>query len=67
MSTKWQERHHCDSIQDLNRHRKFPDMTEITFDLHGAFGNHNDLGMLQQWLKDKGCPDAFDHLFDHDS
>lgn len=42
-------------------------MTEITFDLHGAFGNHNDLGMLQQWLKDKDCPDAFDHLFDHDS
>ncbi|KAI7875174.1 hypothetical protein K492DRAFT_211097 [Lichtheimia hyalospora FSU 10163] len=67
MSTKWQERHHCDSMQDLNRHRKFPDMTEVTFDLHGAFGNHNDLGMLQQWLKEKDCPDAFDHLFDHDS
>ncbi|ORY99865.1 hypothetical protein BCR43DRAFT_484418 [Syncephalastrum racemosum] len=61
MTTKWQERALGSS---LDEHRKFPDMIEVTFDLHGAFGNHNDLDMLKRWMADKNCGDAFEHLFD---
>ncbi|KAI9322738.1 hypothetical protein BX666DRAFT_1842458, partial [Dichotomocladium elegans] len=64
MTSKWQERMDCQSLEDMNQLRKFQGMIEVTFDLHGAFGNHNDLNQLQQWLKEKGCEEAFDHLFD---
>ncbi|KAI8141999.1 hypothetical protein BJV82DRAFT_616721 [Fennellomyces sp. T-0311] len=66
MSSKWQEKSDCDSKAALQALRRFPDMTERTFDIHGAFANHNDLNKLQEWMKENGCGEAFDHLFDYD-
>lgn len=66
MTSKWQERYECTSTEAMQQLRHFTDMKEVTFDLHGAFGNHNDLNMLQQWMHEQGCGAAFNHLFNQD-
>ena len=43
--------------------RKFEGMTEVTFDLHGARGNRNSLGQLEEFLKGRGVGEAFRWLF----
>ncbi|KAI9007511.1 hypothetical protein CLU79DRAFT_778309 [Phycomyces nitens] len=66
MTSRWQQRVTCESKQELEKQRLFNDMTEVTFELHGAFGNHNNLNMLSDWMKSKGCGDAFYHLFEYE-
>ncbi|KAI9479593.1 hypothetical protein BDB00DRAFT_858140 [Zychaea mexicana] len=66
MSSKWQEKTECESVAAMNALRRFCDMTEHKFDIHGQFANHNDLNKLQDWMKENGCGEAFDHLFDYD-
>ncbi|XP_063812466.1 RWD domain-containing protein 2B isoform X2 [Pseudophryne corroboree] len=48
------------SIQKL---RKFPALEEMAFDVHGARGNHMDLGQLYQFLQEKGCAEVFPMYF----
>ena len=66
MTSKWQEKTECGSLAELQALRRFSDMKEYTFDIHGQFANHNDLNKLQDWMKENGCAEAFDHLFDYD-
>ncbi|KAG2226896.1 hypothetical protein INT45_010175 [Circinella minor] len=66
MTSKWQEKTECESLAELQTLRRFSDMKEYTFDIHGQFSNHNDLNKLQDWMKENGCAEAFDHLFDYD-
>ncbi|KAI8974972.1 hypothetical protein BDB01DRAFT_728440 [Pilobolus umbonatus] len=63
MTSRWKESYTCSSPLELNTKRVFHTMTELKFDIHGAFSNHNNLNMLQQWLEEKGCEEAFHHLF----
>ncbi|KAI9483037.1 MAG: hypothetical protein EXX96DRAFT_556595 [Benjaminiella poitrasii] len=68
MSSRWKQFGElCNDRAQLDSQRLFTDMTEVKFDIHGAFANHNDLNKLQLWMQDKGCGEAFDHLFDHDT
>ncbi|KAI9278503.1 hypothetical protein BDA99DRAFT_492311 [Phascolomyces articulosus] len=66
MTSKWQEKTECESLAAMQALRRFPDMKEYKFDIHGQFANHNDLNKLQDWMKEMGCAEAFDHLFDYD-
>ncbi|KAG0170021.1 hypothetical protein DFQ28_011168 [Apophysomyces sp. BC1034] len=66
MTSRWQERHKCDSKDEIDSLRRFDNMTEVTFELHGNFGNHNSLSMLQAWMKERGCGEAFGHLFEYE-
>ncbi|KAI8090905.1 uncharacterized protein B0P05DRAFT_527910 [Gilbertella persicaria] len=63
MASRWKQIVNCQDKTELDSHRLFKDMQEVKFDIHGKFANHNDLCMLQQWLNDRGCSEAFDHLF----
>ncbi|KAL0137375.1 hypothetical protein V8B55DRAFT_1527813, partial [Mucor lusitanicus] len=67
MTSRWKQTVDCSNDAQLNAERLFEGMTEIKFDIHGKFSNHNDLSKLQSWLKEKGCGEAFDHLFEYDS
>ncbi|KAL0083858.1 hypothetical protein F4703DRAFT_1774394 [Phycomyces blakesleeanus] len=66
MTSRWQQKVTCEPKDELEKQRLFKDMTEVTFELHGAFGNHNNLNMLSDWMKSKGCGDAFYHLFEYE-
>ncbi|XP_054650509.1 RWD domain-containing protein 2B [Dunckerocampus dactyliophorus] len=43
--------------------RKFSGFEEAVFDPHGTRGNHMDLGLLYQFLQEKGCCDVFQMYF----
>lgn len=43
--------------------RKFTGFEEAVFGPHGSRGNHMDLGMLYQFLNEKGCCDVFQMYF----
>ncbi|XP_068126698.1 RWD domain-containing protein 2B [Hyperolius riggenbachi] len=47
-------------IQD---YKKFPPLKEMAFDVHGARGNHMDLGQLYHFLQEKDCADVFPMYF----
>ncbi|KAG1471113.1 hypothetical protein G6F56_002306 [Rhizopus delemar] len=64
MTSQWKEAFVCNNSNEFESHRLFKEMTEIKFDIHGAFSNHNDLGKLQLWMEEKGCGEAFEHLFE---
>ncbi|EIE90926.1 hypothetical protein RO3G_15637 [Rhizopus delemar RA 99-880] len=64
MTSQWKEHVECDSKAQFESNRLFKDMTEIKFDIHGKFANHNDLNKLQTWMEKKGCGKAFDYLFE---
>ncbi|ORE22573.1 hypothetical protein BCV71DRAFT_171521 [Rhizopus microsporus] len=64
MTSQWKEQAQCLTREELDRCRLFKDMTEVKFDIHGAFSNHNNLGMLQAWMEEKGCGKAFNYLFE---
>ncbi|XP_075707072.1 RWD domain-containing protein 2B [Rhinoderma darwinii] len=49
--------------QEIQKLRKFPGLEEKAFDVHGARGNHMDLGQLYQFLQEKGCADIFPMYF----
>jgi hypothetical protein len=66
MSSRWKQQETCADMDQLNQHRLFQDMKEVTFDIHGQFANHNNLNMLQSWMAEKGCGDAFEHLFEYE-
>ncbi|KAI8970182.1 hypothetical protein BDF20DRAFT_838562 [Mycotypha africana] len=68
MTSRWKETvEDCQNEEELDSHRIFPDMQEVKFDIHGQFANHNNLSMLQTWMKEKGCGEAFERLFEYDS
>ncbi|KAG2195496.1 hypothetical protein INT47_012040 [Mucor saturninus] len=67
MSSRWKQVVECDNMARLNEQRLFQDMAELKFDIHGPFGNRNSLSLLQAWMQEKGCGEAFDHLFEYDS
>ncbi|CEP11932.1 hypothetical protein [Parasitella parasitica] len=67
MSSRWKQHVDCANYDELSSHRIFTDMVEVKFDIHGQFANHNDLSKLQSWLQEKGCGEAFDHLFEYDN
>ncbi|GAA5794806.1 hypothetical protein EDC94DRAFT_606886 [Helicostylum pulchrum] len=66
MSSKWKQFVDCNNTQELNQARLFNDMTELKFDIHGPFGNRNSLSLLQAWMQEKGCGEAFGHLFENE-
>ncbi|CAL8363490.1 unnamed protein product [Merluccius merluccius] len=43
--------------------RKFSGFEEASFDPHGNRGNHMDLGLLYQFLSERGCGDVFQMYF----
>ncbi|KAI8394046.1 uncharacterized protein BYT42DRAFT_553136 [Radiomyces spectabilis] len=65
MTLRWREEQECVGKEEMDRLRRFPDMKEVMFDIHGNFGNHNSLSMLQDWLNERGCGEAFTHLFEY--
>jgi hypothetical protein len=67
MTSRWKQSVECNNNAELEQQRLFENMIEVKFDIHGAFANHNDLSMLQAWMQEKGCGEAFDHLFEHDN
>lgn len=67
MSSRWKQVVECSQMDGLNQARLFKDMTELKFDIHGPFGNRNSLSLLQAWMQEKGCGEAFDHLFEYDN
>ena len=67
MSSRWKQHVACQDNNELKQARLFPDMIEIKFDIHGPFANHNSLSMLQAWMQEKQCGEAFDHLFEKDN
>jgi hypothetical protein len=67
MTSRWKQHVNCSNKVELESHRLFENMTEVKFDIHGQFSNHNDLSKLQSWMQEKGCGEAFDHLFEHDN
>ncbi|KAF7727270.1 hypothetical protein EC973_007786 [Apophysomyces ossiformis] len=67
MTSRWRQQYKCDSLESADHLRLFDSMTEVTFELHGNFGNHNSLSMLQAWMKERGCGEAFGHLFEYDN
>ncbi|RCH85019.1 hypothetical protein CU097_007311 [Rhizopus azygosporus] len=64
MTSQWKEQAQCLTREEVDKCRLFKDMTEVKFDIHGAFSNHNNLGMLQAWMEEKGCGKAFNYLFE---
>ncbi|KAI8890194.1 hypothetical protein K501DRAFT_281885 [Backusella circina FSU 941] len=67
MTSRWKQQMTCADIEQLDQHRLFEDMKEVTFDIHGQFANHNNLSMLQAWMTEKGCGEAFEHLFEYET
>ncbi|KAI9282293.1 hypothetical protein BY458DRAFT_497763 [Sporodiniella umbellata] len=63
MTSQWKEAFVCKDLEDFESRRLFKNMIEVKFDIHGTFSNHNDLGKLQDWMVNKGCGEAFEHLF----
>ncbi|XP_031751984.1 RWD domain-containing protein 2B isoform X1 [Xenopus tropicalis] len=53
----------CDISKEIQKMRKFPPLEEKAFDVHGARGNHMDLGQLYQFLNEYGCADIFPMYF----
>ncbi|KAG8450270.1 hypothetical protein GDO86_002791 [Hymenochirus boettgeri] len=49
--------------KEIQKLRIFPPVEEKAFDLHGARGNHMDLGQLFQFLSDYGCASIFPMYF----
>ncbi|KAI1893621.1 hypothetical protein AGOR_G00125600 [Albula goreensis] len=49
--------------QNLTSLRRFSGFEETMFDPHGNRGNHMDLGLLYQFLNDRGCGDVFQLYF----
>ncbi|KAI7907780.1 uncharacterized protein BX663DRAFT_482057 [Cokeromyces recurvatus] len=66
MTSRWKQSSECKSHAEIDSQRLFSSMTEVKFDIHGTFANHNDLNKLQSWLQEKGCGEAFKHLFEYD-
>lgn len=66
MTSRWKQLVDCQNETELNAQRIFQDMAEVKFDIHGRFANHNELSMLQAWMQEKGCGEAFEHLFDYE-
>ncbi|KAL6613283.1 hypothetical protein LY90DRAFT_697949 [Neocallimastix californiae] len=63
MSTRAQERFICQTKEEFEKHRKFEPMEERHFKIHGNRSNHQSMDLLEQWLIEKGCPNAFHDLF----
>ncbi|XP_019750229.1 RWD domain-containing protein 2B isoform X1 [Hippocampus comes] len=51
------------SNQSIDSLRKFSGFEEAAFDPRGSRGNHMDLGLLYQFLEEKGCCDVFQMYF----
>lgn len=66
ISTKFQEKFECESMDDLELHRKFKDMKELKFETSGKFRNHNDLDALKKYMIEIEAGEAFSHLFDYE-
>ncbi|KAI8370905.1 hypothetical protein BD560DRAFT_396298 [Blakeslea trispora] len=66
MTSRWKQVIECQNKAEFDRQRIFSDMQEVKFEIHGAFANHNNLSMLQTWLNEKGCKEAFSHLFEYE-
>jgi hypothetical protein len=67
MTSRWKEYVDCNNNTELENARLFQGMTELKFDISGKFANHTSLNMLQAWMQEKGCGEAFNHLFEYDS
>jgi len=63
MSTRAQERFMCDTMEEFEKHRKFDPLEECHFKIHGKRSNHQSMDLLEQWLIEKDCPNAFHDLF----
>ncbi|ORX60029.1 hypothetical protein BCR36DRAFT_266329, partial [Piromyces finnis] len=63
MSTRAQERFTCETMEEFNNHRKFDPLEECHFKIHGKRSNHQSMDLLEQWLIEKNCPNAFHDLF----
>jgi len=63
MSTRAQERFLCETKEEFENHRKFDPLEECHFKIHGKRSNHQSMDLLEQWLIEKGCPNAFHDLF----
>ncbi|CAO3613440.1 unnamed protein product [Cunninghamella echinulata] len=66
ISTKYQERIECETMEELDQHRKFRDMEELKFETSGKFRNHNDLDALKKYMTEHQVGDAFSYLFDYE-
>lgn len=51
------------AVRNIDSLRKFTGFEEAVFDPHGNRGNHMDLGLLYQFLNEKGCCDVFQIYF----
>ncbi|XP_029923754.1 RWD domain-containing protein 2B [Myripristis murdjan] len=51
------------AVESMDSLRKFTSFEEAMFDPHGNRGNHMDLGLLYQFLNEKGCCDVFQIYF----
>ncbi|KAM4794818.1 RWD domain-containing protein 2B [Rhinophrynus dorsalis] len=49
--------------KEIQKLRKFQTLEEKAFDVHGARGNHMDLGQLYQFLSENGCSNVFPMYF----
>lgn len=63
MSTRSQEKYICQTKEEFEKHRKFEPLEEHHFKIHGNRSNHQSMDLLEQWLIEKGCPNAFHDLF----
>ncbi|KAM9320363.1 LOW QUALITY PROTEIN: RWD domain-containing protein 2B [Gastrophryne carolinensis] len=52
-----------DVLLTIQKLRKFPPLKEMEFDVHGARGNHMDLGQLYNFLQERECSDVFPMYF----
>ncbi|OCT93856.1 RWD domain containing 2B L homeolog isoform X2 [Xenopus laevis] len=52
-----------DISKEIHKLKKFPPLEEKAFDVHGARGNHMDLGQLYQFLNENGCANIFPMYF----
>ncbi|XP_049582159.1 RWD domain-containing protein 2B [Syngnathus scovelli] len=50
-------------VQSIDSLRKFSGFEEAAFDPRGSRGNHMDLGLLYQFLREKGCCEVFQMYF----
>ncbi|KAI8373991.1 hypothetical protein EDC96DRAFT_605634 [Choanephora cucurbitarum] len=66
MTSRWKQVVECQDKAGFESQRIFKDMQEVKFEIHGAFANHNNLSMLQTWLNERGCGEAFSHLFEYE-
>ncbi|XP_077397187.1 RWD domain-containing protein 2B [Festucalex cinctus] len=55
--------HDAPSVQSVDSMRKFSGFEEAAFDPRGSRGNHMDLGLLYQFLREKDCCDVFQMFF----